>query len=181
MFTRIEKLLSSQALKRLVPVATLGLGLALGSSAALAATAPEPIGTYKDWKAFSMTEGTTKVCFVVSQPEDMSPKNVSRGDVFFLVTDWGDGKPEPSVITGYDFRPNSKTNVKVGSDKFSLFTEGDGAWFRTEDDEKKLVNAMKRGNSMTVTGTSSRGTLTTDRYSLSGITAALDKLGRTCK
>lgn len=152
--------------------------LALAGSAS--AAAPEPIGTYKDWKAFSVTEGGSKYCFVVSQPTDISPKNVSRGDVFFIVTDWGNGKPEPSVITGYTYKANSKTTIQVGSDKYALFTDGDGAWFRSEDEEKKLVNAMKRGSSMIVTGTSSRGTLTTDHYSLSGITAALDKITRTC-
>lgn len=159
----------------------LGAGLScLALTGTATAATPEPIGTYKDWKAFSVTEGGSKYCFVVSQPTDMSPKNVSRGDVFFIVTDWGNGKPEPSVITGYTYKPNSKTSVQVGSDKYSLFTDGDGAWFRSESDEKKLINAMKRGSNMIITGTSSRGTLTTDHYSLSGITAALDKINRTC-
>ena len=45
----------------------------------------------------------------------------------------------------------------------------------------KLLAAMKRGNTMIVTGTSSRGTLTTDRYSLSGITAAIEAIGKACK
>jgi invasion protein IalB len=163
---------------RAVAAATLAASLTL-SSAALAAT-PEPLGTYKDWRAFSMAEGGGNVCFIVSTPQDMSPKNVQRGEVFFLVTDWGNDKPEPSVITGYTFKPNSKTSLQIGSDKFSLFTKDDGAWFRSEKDETRLINAMKRGSKMSVTGTSDRGTLTTDHYSLSGITAALDKISRTC-
>ena len=48
-------------------------------------------------------------------------------------------------------------------------------------DEKKLIDAMKRGAEMSVTGTSSRGTLTRDNYSLAGISAALDKVAATCK
>jgi invasion protein IalB len=163
---------------RAVAAATLAASLTL-SSAALAAT-PEPLGTYKDWRAFSMAEGGGNVCFIVSTPQDMSPKNVQRGEVFFLVTDWGNDKPEPSIITGYTFKPNSKTSLQIGSDKFSLFTKDDGAWFRSEKDETRLINAMKRGSKMSVTGTSDRGTLTTDHYSLSGITAALDKISRTC-
>jgi hypothetical protein len=34
---------------------------------------------------------------------------------------------------------------------------------------------------MVVTGTSSRGTKTTDRYSLSGITAAMNKIDSICR
>jgi len=40
---------------------------------------------------------------------------------------------------------------------------------------------MKGGTSLIVKGTSSRGTLTTDKYSLLGISAALDKIGEACK
>ncbi|TNE57237.1 MAG: hypothetical protein EP340_09140 [Alphaproteobacteria bacterium] len=167
----------SSAWKALALAAGLS-GLALSGIAH--AAAPEPIGTYKDWKAYSVSEGGNKYCFVVSQPTDTSPKNVSRGDVFFIVTDWGNGNPEPSVVTGYTYKANSKTTIQVGSDKYDLFTDGDGAWFRSEADEKKLINAMKRGSDMIVKGTSSRGTLTTDHYSLSGITAALDKISRSC-
>ena len=158
-------------------------GLAAFAMTALSASAaptPEPVGSYKDWKAFTMDEGGRKVCFAMSSPQDMSPKNVSRGDVFFLVTDWGSAGLQPSIITGYPFKKNSKATLKIGSDKFTLFTKDDGAWFRDEADEKRALTAMKRGSTMVITGTSARGTLTTDRYSLSGITAALDKVHRTC-
>ena len=40
---------------------------------------------------------------------------------------------------------------------------------------------MRRGSNMIVTGTSMRGTLTTDEYSLVGFSAAVDKLGANCK
>ena len=48
------------------------------------------------------------------------------------------------------------------------------------DAEKRLVEAMKKGSLMTVQGRSSRGTLTTDKYSLSGISAALDRIAQEC-
>ena len=40
-------------------------------------------------------------------------------------------------------------------------------------DEAKLLAAMKRGQELSVTGTSARGTLTRDNYSLAGLSAAL--------
>lgn len=161
-----------------VTAASLAL-LGFLSLPALAKT-PEPLGTFKDWKAFVMDEGGRKVCFIVSTPKDSKPSNVRRGDIFFFVTSWGGGSAEPSVTIGYPFKKNSTSIAKIGSDKFTMFTTDDGAWFRDQKDEKRLIEAMKRGSNMVITGTSSRGTLTTDNYSLSGVTAALDKIRRTC-
>jgi hypothetical protein len=40
---------------------------------------------------------------------------------------------------------------------------------------------MKRGTKMSVVGTSSRGTKTTDTYSLSGFTKTKNLIDKTCK
>jgi hypothetical protein len=40
---------------------------------------------------------------------------------------------------------------------------------------------MKNGKKLSVTGTSWKGTETTDHYSLSGISAAMDKIDSACK
>lgn len=161
--------------------------MAIITAAAPAAAAPRQIGVYKAWKAYASNESGGKVCFVVATPRDKSPKNVKRGDIFFIVTNWGDGHWQPSIEIGYPFKTSSKATVSIGSDKFGLFTDNDntsgngGAWLRERSDETRMVRAMKRGSSMLVKGTSKRGTLTTDRYSLSGITAALDAAGKSCK
>jgi hypothetical protein len=47
-------------------------------------------------------------------------------------------------------------------------------------DEAKLITAMQGGSTMVVTGTSLRGSTTKDTYSLSGISAALDKIHSSC-
>ena len=60
-------------------------------------------------------------------------------------------------------------------------TNGDGAWADTTAKEKQIVAAMKNGTKLSVTGTSWKGTETTDNYSLSGITAAMDKIDSACK
>jgi hypothetical protein len=71
--------------------------------------------------------------------------------------------------------------VDIGGQKFELFTSGDGAWSDSPDRDGQLVGAMKAGASMLVTGTSTRGTLTTDTYSLSGVTAAMAKIDAACQ
>ncbi len=55
----------------------------------------------------------------------------------------------------------------------------DTAWSVPET-EAALVEAMKKGHVMTLTGTSKRKTTITDTYSLSGISAALDAATKEC-
>ncbi len=49
------------------------------------------------------------------------------------------------------------------------------------DDEQRLIDAMRAGQQVIVTGISKRGTLTRDVYSLAGISAALDRAHQECK
>jgi invasion protein IalB len=89
------------------------------------------------------------------------------------------------VVPVSPHKSGTKVQLQVGSDKFELFTKNDGqaggAWVENPADEKKLIDSMKRGAEMSITGTSSKGTLTRDNYSLAGISAALDKVAATCK
>jgi hypothetical protein len=84
-----------------------------------------------------------------------------------------------SVTAGYTYKPNSAVTVTIGNEKFTLFTKEGAAWADDATDSK-LVDAMKRGNRMIVEGVSSRGTLTTDTYSLIGFGAAYAAITKAC-
>ena len=58
--------------------------------------------------------------------------------------------------------------------------EGNLRLARNEDEDKKIIRNMKRGNKLTVTGVSSRGNKTIDVYSLSGFTKAKQMLDKIC-
>jgi len=154
---------------------------------ALAGERPNLIGTFKDWHVYSAGKGKNRTCYALGVPKEMNPDNVARDEVFFLISNWPANKTvnQPSIVPGYQYGAKSKAQVQVGSDKFAFFTKNEGgaggAWMEAVPDEKKLVAAMRRASSMSVTGTSARGTLTTDDYSLAGFSAALDKLGTACK
>ena len=90
-------------------------------------------------------------------------------------------KGEVNFIAGYNYKKNSSVKVKINKKTFDLFTQQDGAWSREPSVDAKLVKAMKNGNRMTVIGTSSRGTKTTDTYSLSGFTAVKKRIDKACK
>jgi hypothetical protein len=160
----------------------------LAANAVLAAEdKPELLGTFRDWHVYQTGKGPNRLCYALSQPKDMTPKDAKRDSVFFLISTWPVRKVrnEPSVMAGYAYKDGGKAEIQVGSDKFNFFTKNDGgaggAWMEDAKDEKRLIDAMKKGSGMSVAGISARGTTTKDTYSLAGISAALDKLDSSCK
>jgi hypothetical protein len=142
----------------------------------------KPLGAFKDWNAYMLDDPAKKVCFAVSEPKSKKlSKGANRGDPFFLITRWAPGAGlQPSMIVGYPQAPGGKAKVTIGKDKFDMFVDADGAWMDTEDGDKKLLDSMRKGSTMIVESVSAKGTKSTDRYSLAGLSAALDKLGATC-
>lgn len=155
-----------------------GAGIAIAQQAG-----PTLLGTHDAWETYKTTDGRGAVCYAVTQPQAKEPATAKRDMVYFLITTWP--KPnisnEPSIVIGYTFKPGSKATVQVGSDKWEFFTKADGAWLPTGPDEGRLITAMRGAGEMSVKGFSQRGTLTTDTYSLKGISAALDKVAEGCK
>jgi invasion associated locus B (IalB) protein len=157
-----------------------GLAVALSCTPALAED-PSLLQKYQDWSAYG-TASDPKVCFAVAQPKDMSPKGVKRGPVYFYVSQWPAEKVvnEVSVKMGYPFKPGGTVAVSVGGDKFELFTKEEGAFVEKPETETSLIEAMRKGGTMKIEGTSMRGTKTTDTYSLSGAGDALDRIAKDC-
>ena len=136
---------------------------------------------YNNWSTYT-ADNSGKVCFAVSQPNSSTPKNVRRGPIYFYVSHYPADKVtgEISVKMGYPFPPGGKVTVTIGNDKFELFTKDEGAFVEKTEDEAKLVEALKAGSSMKIQGRSARGTNTSDTYSLSGSTDALERLEKEC-
>lgn len=169
------------ALKALIIFA---IGVAAGFVGASAASAQDVtvIGTHGAWTAYSYQEDSGLVCYMASEPTKAEGNYTRRGDVFALVTH----RPSEesldvvSIVAGYPYKENSDANVRIGSTSFDMFTHGERAWNRDEATDKTMVQAMIKGSSLTVKGTSGRGTLTTDTYSLSGFTAAHKDITKAC-
>lgn len=151
----------------------------LGASAAAGAS----IGEFKDWSAHVEGDGAKKVCWIYSKPKKDEGKYTARGEIYALVTHRPGDKVTNQVqfTAGYTFKKGSDVTVAIGKSKFELFTSGDTAWARNAKDDAAIVAAMRRGSTMIVTGTSSRGTATKDTYSLSGVSAAHAAIGKACK
>ncbi|MCA8928485.1 MAG: hypothetical protein KDC18_10480 [Alphaproteobacteria bacterium] len=150
---------------------------------AVLAADPVQVGKFTDWTAYTFDDPGGKICYVVSEPKKAEGNYSRRGDVYFLITHRPSGNvfDEVSIITGYTYKDGDEPVATVdGNKKFSFYTEGDAAW-AFQDKEAALVDAMKAGSRLVVQAHSQRGTLTTDTYSLSGITAALGAIDKECK
>src|SRR4051812_7841098 len=93
-------------------------------AAAQAQPKPELVGTYgKQWFVYKNGTGADRVCYVLGQPSNSTPK-ANRDPIFFLISSWPGKKKvtEPSVVPGYEYKEESKVQVQVGSDKFEFFT-----------------------------------------------------------
>ncbi len=160
------------------------LGNLVAAAPALADN-PVSLGTFEDWESFTYQSAGAPVCYVFSVPKKSeSDKKIAKRDpVYFLVTDFPGRKikGQVSTIIGYPFKESSTVAVKVDDQAFDLYTSGDTAWAAAADVEAKVLKALRTGKSLTVTGTSWKGTQTTDNYSLAGIVKALDKIDATCK
>ena len=149
---------------------------------ALAETQATQLGTHRSWMSYTYPEGASKVCFMASKPTKSLPATARRGEIYAMVTHrpGQNSKGVVSFVAGYTFKSNSEAELTIGNQRFSLFTDGDTAWARDEAGDRAILQAIRAGANMTVVGTSSRGTKTTDTYSLAGSSAALDAINKAC-
>lgn len=163
------------------------LGLSLVAAIAAAPSSParsedKVLGLFDDWGAQTFLEKGKKGCSIWSQPNKEGGKAKKRGAVYVYVTHrtWEKRVDEVSLVAGYTYKKESTVHARIGGEKFTLFTDGDTAWNRSPKEDKSLVAAMRRGNSMVVTGVPKKGKQTTDTYSLKGFSKAYEAIGKAC-
>jgi len=146
------------------------------------------LGQFADWGAYSAAPNGKKVCFALAKPTDSQDNPPHRRTAANAVYMFISTRPEDRVkeeisilVTGYAFKPNSEASLAVGSTPFAMYTQNDGAWVKNAADEQRLVEAMRKGADVVVKATTSKGTQTTDTFSLKGISQALDRVAQECR
>jgi Invasion associated locus B (IalB) protein len=152
---------------------------------ALGGAQPTLLGQFGDWGAYTATPGGKKVCFALAKPtsSSTSPPNRPRDPAYMFLSSRPAEKvkDEVSVIFGYGFKPNTDANIEVAGGTYAMYTQADGAWVKNAAEEPKLVETMRKGQDLTIKGTSAKGTASTDVYSLKGLSQALDRVGQECR
>lgn len=160
--------------------------LVAGGLAAAAAPAAaqdiKSLGNFGQWRAYSFTEDGRTTCYMASEPTKEEGDYTQRGDVYATVTHrpWKGTRNVVSFVIGYPFKKDSTVNVDIDGNSFTLFTHDNMAWAPDEETDQSLVQRMVEGVKMVVKGTSARGTLTTDTYSLIGFTKAHSAINTAC-
>ncbi len=127
-------------------------------------------------------EKADEYCYVGSLATETDlPSDKKRGNFYVLVYK-NIGNPDivVQIEAGYNYKVPSNITLYIDKGEYKFYTTEDvptAAW--TEEDNK-VIFAMKKGLELKVTGESSRGTITTDTYTLNGFTAAYNKLIEEC-
>lgn len=144
------------------------------------------LGQFGDWGAYTASPGGKKICFALAKPasSETVPPGRPRDPIWFFVSTRPAEKvkEEVSVIFGYPFKANTDATLEVGNINFAMYTQNDGAWVKNAAEEARLVDALRKSSAdVTVRGESGRGTKTIDKFSLKGVSQALDRAAQECR
>jgi len=143
------------------------------------------LGQFGDWGAYKATPGGKLVCFALSKPTsavtDPPGRNRDPSYAFVSTRPAEKVKNEVSVIVGYPQKPGVDATATVGTANYAMYTQNDGAWVKNAAEEAQMVEVMRKGSDLIIKSLSTRGTKTTDTYSLKGVADALDKVAAECK
>ncbi|HTC84590.1 MAG TPA: hypothetical protein VK683_09550 [Rhizomicrobium sp.] len=160
--------------------------LCLGLARPAAADPANLLGVFGNWSAFTSGTGSSLTCYALSKPRATRPAGTKRSAIYLMVSDWPSRKvkSEPQIIYGYQGKEGAAAALGVGSDRFAFFIRNNGkegsAWLQQLSENNRLIAAMQDGVSAVASGTSSRGTKTSDTYSLTGFNDAMAKVHAAC-
>ena len=121
-------------------------------------------------------------CYIGSSPiKSDLPETKKRGDNYILVYKIiGSEENIIQIEAGYKYDLEKKINVKIDNTNFDFYSTEDSSETAWTNDDNKVVYAMKKGLELTLTGESTRGTITNDIYTLKGFTNAINQLNKDC-
>ena len=141
---------------------------------------PALIAQFGDWGVY--VNKTAKICFALTQPKDRQPANVQRQPAYFFVTTRPNDKltNEISFMAGFPLKEDADVILASGGANFPMFVKGHGLWIKEPNEEAKLLSSLQKEKEITLKLTPAKGAVTTDRYSLSGLPQALERVAKEC-
>ena len=140
------------------------------------------IGKFKDWETMVIKNNSKLVCFAQSKPILQSPKSYKREARLFVSF-----RPnekiinEISITSGYEYNNENSIIAKSGKHKYKFdIAQENFAWLADNKMEKKMINTMKKGSRIMVSGYNQKGSQTIDHYSLLGFTKAYNTAKKSC-
>lgn len=144
---------------------------------------PALVQSYGDWGAYAAKGAKARTCYALASPKERLPAALKRDPAFIFVSQRpAEGvRNEISFIMGFDVKPGSAPKAEIGNASFDLVAKGGNLWIKNAADEARALDAMRKGARIVVKAQSLRGNLTTDSYSLSGLSQALERVQKECQ
>ena len=148
--------------------------------------AQELKATHGDWYLLKGEVDHAPVCYILSTPKESKGNFKFRGDAYLIISNSDDHADEVNASPGYFYKKESVATLEFPAsaskkiEPFKLFTKDKNAWAKTPEEDFKIVNEMKERGFLYMKGTSSKGTISSDKYSLKGFSAAYDEMKKTC-
>ena len=155
--------------------------ITLVTTTAFAEDNEQLLGRFKQWSAMHYEEGGQRVCVMWSAPDSASPSDREQ-DAHAFVSHRSKERVynEISVQIGVPLKAGSVLAAQIGSQRFTLYTDGDSAWNNSLKEDQRMVRAMRAGRTLEVRATTANGNKVTDRYSLFGFTSAHKSISEAC-
>jgi invasion associated locus B (IalB) protein len=147
------------------------------------AAKPVQTASYGDWGAYLAQQGAKKkTCYALAQPKDREPAKLKRDPAYIFIS----SRPaenvhnEISIIMGFAMKDNSEAQADIGGSHFELIAKGSNAWIKNPAEEAQFIESMKKGSKLVIKAASAKGNMTTDSYSLAGLSQALERVQKDC-
>jgi invasion protein IalB len=163
---------------------------------------PALVGSYGDWKVYRSAAGRSKICYLLAQPKTRDPEDADRQQAYAFISE----RPaehvrnEISFVMGFDvaaagdLKDKKKAKkpkkadvaelvaptVVIGDAEFDLAPKGSDLWIKNPAEEGKVIEEMRKGADLVIKAAAKKGGRTTDTYSLTGFSQAVDKALKDC-
>ena len=144
---------------------------------------PSQVANYGDWGVFVAQGDKTKICYALATPKERAPSGLKRDPAFIFISSRpGENvREEVSIIMGFSVKEGAAARAEIAiGPGFDLVTKGANAWIKNQAEEPKFVDALKKGAKLIVKAPSLKGHVTTDSYSLAGLSQALERAEKEC-
>jgi len=142
---------------------------------------PSQLGIYGDWGVYFAKGEKSKTCYTLTMPKDRAPPGLNRDPAYIFISNRpGENvRREISVVMGFPVKEEG-ARAEVAGSSFALIAKGPNAWIKNSAEEAHFVEALKKGSKLMVKAPSLKGNVTTDSYSLAGLSQALERIEKEC-
>ncbi len=155
---------------------------AAAPAAAPGGVAATMVVSFGDWGVYTAQAGRSKICYALTQPKDRLPKELKRDPAYLFVSfrPAENVRNEVALVMGFAAKDDSPAEAAIGNATYALLTKEQNAWLKNPAEEGQAITTMSRGQNLVVKARSKRGNQLTDRYSLNGFGAAVERARKEC-